>query len=191
MDSRRETPLNPITTLAFDWADTVMECGLDHHGPINHLTLIEAVPGVREAILEVQQDYFIVMATNAIEAGVDDIKRSLANGDMQELFSAIYTAKMLGYSKDNPAYYVSLAEEIGINPSEAIMIGNDYSRDVETAKIAGFNTIWFNPLRLPCPGGSHDAWIHCMQDLTLAVSEVVRRRVMLSEYQPNRIHRHV
>jgi len=73
MDSRRETPLNPITTLAFDWADTVMECGLDHHGPINHLTLIEAVPGVREAILEVQQDYFIVMATNAIEAGVDDI----------------------------------------------------------------------------------------------------------------------
>jgi FMN phosphatase YigB (HAD superfamily) len=38
------------------------------------------------------------------------------------------------YSKPNPAYYIDIAEKIGVSPEECLMVGNDVSDDMSAAK---------------------------------------------------------
>jgi len=61
---------------------------------------------------------------------------------LKPLFSQIFAAKDLGWSKDLPASYLKLAEELQIEPSSAFFV-DDTLTNVEAAARAGMSTHHF------------------------------------------------
>ena len=82
----------------------------------------------------------VVIATNpifparAIEhrmawAGVDDLP-----------FALVTTYENMHTSKPAPAYYVEIAQRIGVEPGDCLMVGNDVGHDIAPAQLAGMRT---------------------------------------------------
>ncbi len=53
-------------------------------------------------------------------------------------FELFTTYEMIGYSKPNPKYYLEIAQRIGVDPKDCLMVGNDVSDDM-SATLAGMD----------------------------------------------------
>lgn len=56
-----------------------------------------------------------------------------------------------GFGKPDPRIYQIALERAGCAPHEALMVGDDYRKDVEAAQQAGIRAIWLNRFDLPAP----------------------------------------
>jgi len=57
-------------------------------------------------------------------------------------FDAIYLSSDCGCRKPDPKFFRKLLDEQGIDPKEAVMVGDDAVCDIEGAKTAGLTTIY-------------------------------------------------
>jgi len=82
---------------------------------------------------------------------------------------------MMGYEakcdKSNPKMYLRVLEALGVDPQEAIMIGDDLELDVLLPKRLGINTLMLNRNR-DTKRQSVDAFVY---DLDEAMETVIRR----------------
>lgn len=79
----------------------------------------------------------LVLATNPIFPREAILARMRwANLD-PSLFDLITSFEFMHASKPNPAYYLEICRAIGVQPHEAVMIGNDPELDVRAAKSVG------------------------------------------------------
>jgi FMN phosphatase YigB (HAD superfamily) len=62
-------------------------------------------------------------------AGVDDVP-----------FALVTTYENMHTCKPYPAYYVEIAQRIGVAPHACLMVGNDLLRDIAPARQAGMHT---------------------------------------------------
>ncbi|MBO4983348.1 MAG: HAD-IA family hydrolase [Clostridia bacterium] len=53
-------------------------------------------------------------------------------------FELYTTYEMIGYSKPNPKYYLDIAQRIGVDPKDCLMVGNDVSDDM-SANLTGMD----------------------------------------------------
>ena len=47
----------------------------------------------------------------------------------------ITTYENTGYCKPNPEYYLNIAERLGLEPEECLMVGNDVTEDMIASKV--------------------------------------------------------
>ena len=50
-------------------------------------------------------------------------------------FELVTTCDNTGYSKPNPKYYLDIAEKMGVDPCECLMVGNDVEDDMPAATV--------------------------------------------------------
>ena len=67
---------------------------------------------------------------------------------------ALIVSEAVGVSKPDPAIFRAALEAVGVEPGEAVMIGDSWMADVLGAHAAGIRPIWFNPLDLEAPDQS-------------------------------------
>ena len=98
-------------------------------------------PLAREAVrLAREKAEKVVLATNplfpeeAIKARLDFI------GLEPQDFDLVTTYDNFGSCKPNPLYYAEIAEKIGVDPADCLMIGNNVEEDIEAARAAGLST---------------------------------------------------
>lgn len=77
----------------------------------------------------------VVVATNPIFPKVAIMHRLSWAGLNPEDFEHITYYENSRASKPNPKYYLDIAKEIGVEPSECIMVGNDVSDDMPAKNI--------------------------------------------------------
>lgn len=68
--------------------------------------------------------------------------QALARVDLRQYFHHLFTSKDLGAAKPSPEFFRAILAAIGAEPEECIMIGNDYAKDIASAKAVGLRTIW-------------------------------------------------
>lgn len=56
--------------------------------------------------------------------------------------AAILISDQVGIGKPNPKLYLRAAERVGVQPGDAMYVGDHPIHDVDAAKAAGFRTIW-------------------------------------------------
>jgi HAD superfamily hydrolase (TIGR01662 family) len=134
-----------IRVLIFDWGDTVMKVFPESSGPMAHWPTVEAVPGIEDALKSVQPRYTLVLASNAIDSGPVLVRDALERVGLDRYFHEVITAKELGASKPEPAYFKAILHRLMCTPEEAVMIGDKFEADISAAKKAGLWTIWYNP----------------------------------------------
>ncbi len=144
--------LSSLTTLIFDWGDTLMRVFPEYAGPMASWPHVEAVPGAAETLSTLADRYRLVVATNAGDSRSRQVRQALERVGLAHYFHSIFTAAELGSRKPTPAFFSALADVLGVKPDQVAMVGDDYRADVLGAYQAGWNAVWYNPTGKLAPG---------------------------------------
>ena len=92
---------------------------------------------------ELSQTYALGLLTN----GAPDLQREkIAASGLESFFKAIAVSGEHGIGKPKPDIFHRLLSEIGVQPEEALMVGNSLERDIAGARNAGIRSVW---IRVP------------------------------------------
>lgn len=98
-------------------------------------------PSVPETIKVLKRKgYNVVAATNPIFPDVATCQRLKWAGLSFADFSLVTTYNNSSYCKPNPSYYESIAEKLGLNFEECLMVGNDINEDILPTSALGMDT---------------------------------------------------
>lgn len=132
-----------IKTVIFDWGDTLMRDYPEQAGPMVTWPHVEAVPGAEEALTALAAAGLrLAVASNAGASDADLMGQALARVGLRRFFAHLWTSKELGASKPAPEFFREAARRAGTVPSQCVMVGNDYAKDIIGAKAAGLHTVW-------------------------------------------------
>jgi HAD superfamily hydrolase (TIGR01549 family) len=106
---------------------------------------VECAAALVNALLE--RDYQLVIATNPIyptEAIHQRLEWAGIPAENRDRFSLITTADNMHFAKPQPAYYAEIIARVGVEPDEALMVGDSDVNDIQAAAWVGLRTIKVN-----------------------------------------------
>jgi FMN phosphatase YigB (HAD superfamily) len=68
-------------------------------------------------------------------------------------FDAVVVSGEVGTGKPDPVVFAHAVEALGVEPGDAVMVGDNLLKDVDGAIAAGLGAIWVNRDARPRPGG--------------------------------------
>lgn len=106
---------------------------------------IAAVDGASELIYQLREmDYAVVIATNPIYPETA-IRQRMAWAGLpleDDLYSLITSADNMHFAKPDPAYYAEILGRVGIEPDEALMVGDSMKNDIIPARTVGLHSFY-------------------------------------------------
>jgi len=165
-----------IRWVIFDWGDTIMRDRPEFRGPMASWPQVEAMPGADAMLAALRGCYRLALATNAAESGAELVCAALARVGLDGAFEVIVTARELGASKPDPAFFAAVLAACDCAPGEAVMVGDSLARDVLPARAAGMRGVWY------CPGadalagaGGADAIVRDLRELPGVLDDLAAR----------------
>jgi putative hydrolase of the HAD superfamily len=141
-----------INTLVFDWGDTLMKVLPQYEGSMANWPEVAVIEGADKTLEQLQQQYRLVVATNAADSGAALVKAALARVELDQYFNEIFTYQELGVHKPEIAFFRSIENRLNESARNLMMVGDNIHSDILSAQYAGWQTTWFNPANTPCPG---------------------------------------
>lgn len=132
-----------IKAIVFDWGDTVMR-DLPFEGAMKDWPFVSLVPEVEEILGQLKGDYLLVMASNAGDSSSNDIIEALKRVGVDHYFHQVFSSSDIGFEKPHPKFFQYIQQELKLEESELVMIGNSCEKDIRGAKSMDWWTIWFN-----------------------------------------------
>jgi len=104
------------------------------------------LPGSEELVRTLSERVPVVILTN----GITVIQKArMARAAVSRWVSRVVISQEVGAAKPDPRIFeIALG---GVDPSDALMIGDSLNSDILGANRAGVDSCWFNPRRKPCP----------------------------------------
>ena len=102
----------------------------------------EPYPDVEPMLAEVR-------AVDGVKVGIvsdwgSNLRGLLASLGLDRHLDFVLPSGAVGVAKPNPAFYRLALEHAGVEPEEALMVGDSYRADVRGAWSAGMDAIWLN-----------------------------------------------
>jgi len=160
-------PENPLRypTILFDWGDTVMRDHPEITTPMVEWETIEVIEGIAEVLAYLHSSgRRIVLATSAAISDEGQIRGALARGGLNKYFSHIYCFKNTNLPKGE-AFYRHLLNDLHISPTDVLMVGDGFEKDVQIPNVLGIFAVWFNPGSDETRQDQWHATAHSMREL--------------------------
>ncbi len=127
------------------------------HDARNRVTFF---PGALE-VLETLADSYTL---GALSNGNADLKRI----GIHELFGFHHSAESIGRRKPDPDMFQAALHSAGVQPEQALHVGDHPVEDVDAARRHGFHAVWANLIDLRWPGDldKPEHHIHHLRELT-------------------------
>lgn len=132
-----------IKALIFDWGNTIMR-DFDYPGPMWTWEKNEWISGAKGVLTILSKKYCCVIATSADQSNTQDMRKALARIDAEKYFCFFFSQKELGVKKPDVKFFEKTLNLSGFNATEAVMIGDQYEKDIVGAKTAGMQTVLLN-----------------------------------------------
>jgi len=158
-----------VQYLLIDWGNTVMRDLPGVYGPMHTWPRVEALPGVREALLALRPSFGLALATNAAESSESEIRLALERVELSALFDRVFCAGELGERKPDAAFFRAILGALGLPPASAFMVGDDFEIDVLGANAVGMRAVWLNSHTRTSQRGALHATIHDWSELRAAL----------------------
>lgn len=101
----------------------------------------EVFADVGEILNHLSGSYSMALVTN----GAACLQREkLAASGLSEYFEAVVVSADLGVAKPDPSVFEHALSSLGLDPDDAVMVGDSLSKDVEGALAAGLGAVWVN-----------------------------------------------
>lgn len=92
----------------------------------------------REVLEEVKKDYPMALVSNFY----GNICTVLREFRLDGLFDEVVESATVGVRKPDPQIFVLGAEALGLQPEEAVVVGDSYDKDIVPARQAGCHAVW-------------------------------------------------
>jgi HAD superfamily hydrolase (TIGR01509 family) len=133
-----------VKLILFDWGDTVMRDFRQYDGPMHMWPEVAALPGAMDALSKIRPSRIIALATNALDSREEEIRAALRRASIDHLVDRIYCFSGIGFMKPAREFYTHILNDLHLDPREAIMVGDDFEKDILGANRAGIFAIWIN-----------------------------------------------
>lgn len=120
-------------------------------------------PYTHEVLAYLQPKYGLHIITNGFKE-VQAIKMSSSN--LHGYFKEVVTSECCGYKKPDKRMFEHALERINVKPEECLMIGDNLECDIDGARAAGIDQVFFNPEKSKAklrPKPTYE--IHCLSQL--------------------------
>jgi putative hydrolase of the HAD superfamily len=113
-------------------------------------------PHAAAVLARLRRHVRLALVTN----GASDLqRRKLALSGLEAHFDVVVASCDIGIGKPDPAIFAVALDALGVQPSEAVMVGNDRDRDIAGADAAGVRGLWIQH------GGDGRADLHDLRQL--------------------------
>ncbi len=132
-------------TVLFDWGDTVMHDYPERTNPMVEWETVEVVEGIAGVLAYLHSTgRRIVLATSAAISDEEQIRGALKRGGLDTYFSRIYCFKNTQLPKGKE-FYRYILDDLQLSPSDALMVGDGYEKDIQIPNELGMYGVWYNP----------------------------------------------
>jgi len=140
-----ETQRRKLVVL-IDWGDTLMKDFNEYEGPMVSWPRVESVEHADEVLRVLHVDFQLALVTNAADSGEEDIRAALARAGLGSLLDYVYCYQGVGHKKPSSDFFRYVLDDLGLEPTQAVMVGDDFEKDILGANRCGIKAVWFNPL---------------------------------------------
>jgi HAD superfamily hydrolase (TIGR01509 family) len=153
----------------FDWGDTLMQDLAEFEGPMVTWPRVAVVPHAEEALAELRGTWTLALATNAAASDEKDIWAALRRVGLDRYLDKVYCLRGVGHQKPSPEFFEHILEDLGIERSRVLMVGDSFERDVLGANRCGIRAIWLNENTEEAREGEMYRTIHSLRSLPRAI----------------------
>lgn len=153
------------TWVLFDWGDTLMRVFPQFRGKMKDWPKVEEMPGARKALHALHGKLGIALATNAADSEEADIREALERAGLSSFVKHIYCLRAVGAKKSTPEFFRHVLDQLHTDPGHVVMVGDDFTEDVEAARAAGLRAVWFNHRTPENAAGEHYTTVHHLEAL--------------------------
>jgi putative hydrolase of the HAD superfamily len=90
----------------------------------------------------------------------------LRQASLDVFFKTVVMSSCYGYRKPDPRLMLTALKQLGVEPGEAIYVGDSWMRDVEGAQAAGIHPVWVRREKRVIEPPPHDFSVDTIRDLT-------------------------
>lgn len=135
------------------------------------------MPGAKEVVASLSRKYRLALAGNQPV----QIKDFLQSQGILQYFEYSLVSEELKLSKPDPLFFQIILEHLGVQPKEAVMVGDRLDNDILPAKRLGMKTIrllvWpFSLQEARMPEEQPDLTIESLSELTEAVEKLAQEK---------------
>lgn len=111
--------------------------------------IVRLVPGTIELLEYLKPKYHLHLITN----GFEEVQHTKLSGSgMEPYFETLTVSEEVGVKKPNPEIFRYALKKAGATPEESLMIGDEMAVDIDGARAAGIDQIFFNATGQPTQG---------------------------------------
>ena len=143
---------------------------------------VEAVRDVPEVLEELHKTWKLCVATNASDSYEEEIWGALRRVGLNQFLDKVYCSRIIGHRKPSREFFEHILNDLGVNRSRVIMVGDDFESDVLGAVECRIHAIWFNEHSRESKIGEMFRTIHNFKSLPRALDSFrTRSRIMRQE----------
>ena len=106
--------------------------------------IVKLVPGTLELLEYLKPKYHLHLITN----GFEEVQHTKLSGSgMEPYFETLTVSEEVGVKKPNPEIFRYALKKAGATVEESLMIGDEMAVDIDGARAAGIDQLFFNPSR--------------------------------------------
>jgi putative hydrolase of the HAD superfamily len=126
---------------------------------------VEVVEGIAEILAFLHSTgRQIILATSAAISDEEQIRGALKRGGLDTYFSHIYCFKNTQLPKGEE-FYRYILDDLQISPSDALMVGDGFEKDIQIPNQLGMYGVWFNPRSDEKRENERHITVHSMNEL--------------------------
>ena len=113
-----------------DWGDTLMRDFPEFSGPMAAWPHVEAIPNVKEVLVELRRQWTLALATNSIDSDETAIWKALDRVGLSSLLDKVYCFQSISHSKPSPGFFDYIVKDLLIDRRCIVMVGDGFEKDV-------------------------------------------------------------
>ena len=111
--------------------------------------IVRLVPGTMELLEYLKPKYHLHLITN----GFQEVQHTKLSGSgMEPYFETLTVSEEINIKKPNPEIFLYALKKAGATAEESLMIGDEMAVDIDGARAAGIDQVFFNPSGQEDPG---------------------------------------
>jgi len=138
-----------ISAYLFDWGDTLMKDIPGRNTKMYTWEHVEAIEGAYDLLKCLSECSKVYIATSAAQSDPGDIEKAFERVGMARYISGYFCKSNVGYTKPSVEFYGVIVGNLGLKPSEIMVVGDSIDNDIVPAGRCGLRTVWFDPWCTP------------------------------------------
>jgi putative hydrolase of the HAD superfamily len=120
-----------------------------------YLNTAPTKPALIEDCVEILNYLSLKYKLYVISNGFYDVQLTkIVNSGISKYLSKLYTSDRIGYAKPDKRIYEYVVRSLNAHKEDCIMIGDDFKNDIDGAKNADIDQVFYNPDKLDTPSQS-------------------------------------